>query len=380
MIDIKVLYCSKVLLCYICKMQFLTDTLVAILTGYLAFTNLLADQIYTLLPANLRDESAEEAVESDLGFSVIPSRYSTDHFTDILRRSAEYQRAALIEGTAPLLPAPALDPREATVNISCVFTTDTTIRGTNGTGFIVHPSGVVMTNAHVAQYLLLAETAALGEAECILRQSTDVASYRADLLYLPPAWIQANAALITEEVPMGTGERDYALLYITNRNDNNPLPAAFPFLSLNTELLPKSVVDSEVEAVGYPAPGATKPGDELPVVLATTTISELYTYGSNYADVFSLRGSRVGASGASGGPVLAGDGSVLGMITTRGNDDVDGAGSLRAISISHIARTIEEETGFSLERNIAGDVHYRATIFKETVSPLLLTLLTNELN
>ena len=96
--------------------------------------------------------------------------------------------------------------------------------------------------------------------------------------------------------------------------------------------------------------------------------------------MFSIRGSSVGAGGSSGGPVLDQSGNVIGMITTRGDDDVDGTGSLRAITISHIHRTIEEETGFPLSRNVRGDIALRAAAFKETVAPFLLTLLTSELN
>jgi hypothetical protein len=134
-----------------------------------------------------------------------------------------------------------------------------------------------------------------------------------------------------------------------------------------------------VLALGFPTPADTRPGDSLTIEMATTTISELYTFGSNYADVVSLRGSTVGGSGASGGPILDGTGKVIGMITTRGDDATDGPGSLRAITVSHIQRTIQEETGFALERNVSGDVVTRAEVFKKTVAPFLLSLLTSEL-
>jgi hypothetical protein len=233
----------------------------------------------------------------------------------------------------------------------------------------------------VAQYLLLAETNALGDAECRVKTGElNTPHYRAELLYLPPAWIVVNAALITEAIPMGTGERDYALLHITKTTDGSPLPASFPALFFNAELLPQGTQDNEVFAIGFPTPENTAPGSDLSIVAATTTISELYTFGSNYADVFSIRGSSVGAGGSSGGPVLDQSGNVIGMITTRGDDNIDGKGSLRAITISHIHRTIEEETGFPLSRNVRGDIALRAAAFKETVVPFLLTLLTSKLD
>jgi hypothetical protein len=110
---------------------------------------------------------------------------------------------------------------------------------------------------------------------------------------------------------------------------------------------------------------------------ASTSISELYTFGSDRADVFSIRGSVVGAEGASGGPVLNDQGEVIGMISTRGDDSADGAGSLRAITLSHIHRTILEETGLGLEDSLGGNLALRSQIFEETLTPFLVRILEN---
>jgi S1-C subfamily serine protease len=362
-------------------MGLVSSVCIAILTGYLAFTNTLAGYILTLLPSESPTIAAEATTPPppDNSFFSLPSSLVPGKLAEALRNSADYQRASALDAAAPP-PRPLTDPRHAVVNIACTFTSRDTIKSTTGTGFIVDGSGVVLTNAHVAQYLLLAETTALGEASCELKTGEPgTPQYRAELLYLPPAWIEGNAALITEKIPMGTGERDYALLHITQTTSGAPLPATFPALPLDTDLLPQGTQETEVFVLGYPAPDGLRPGDTLSIVTATTTISELYTFGSNYADVVSLRGSVVGGSGASGGPVLNAAGSVIGMIATRGDDSVDGVGSLRAITVSHIHRTISEETGFSLARNVSGDVVTRADVFKKTMAPFLLSQLTSEL-
>jgi len=362
-------------------MQFLTDILVGVLTLYLGLaTNLamiIAPGSFTASeePATLINESAEsEGLLSSLPTSI------GNLIPDILLRSAEFQAAAVIQSTETL-DKPVDDPLEALVNIFCTYATADYIRTTTGTGFFVDSDGVILTNAHVAQFLLLEQTEEFGTTNCQVRAGNPAAAkYSAELLYLPPAWVQANAGILYDEVPMGTGERDYALLYVSGSIDNSPLPVSFPSLRLDADLLPTSIINDDVVAAGYPADNLLRNGPNADLIprKANTTVSELYTFGSNYADVLSIRGSSVGAEGASGGPVVNESGDVIGVIVTRGDDIADGEGSLRAITVSHIARTMEEETGFSLEQNLSGDLSFRAQIFNEILSPFLLTLLENE--
>ena len=358
-------------------MHFITDFLVAILTTYLAFTNTLATGINSWFlseetPAIVIDELAE----TDTPLSSLPSLIDRT-IPDILLKSAEYQQAA-VGGATGFTGASTRDPLEAIVNIFCTFATKEYIRTTTGTGFFIDPDGVIMTNAHVAQFLLLEGTTENGKTECIVRNGNPAApKYHAELLYLPPAWIQGNASVMHDAVPMGTGERDYALLYITKSVNSTPLPAQFPALSFDSDLLSLSTKNHTVVAAGYPAGNliANGPSADLLPQKASTSISELYTFGSNYADVFSVRGSVVGAEGASGGPVVNDKGKVIGMIVTKGDDSTDGIGSLRAITLSHIERTITEETGFTLEQNLGGNLSYRAQIFSKTLTPFLIKIL-----
>ena len=363
-------------------MQFIIDIAGVILTAYLAFTNNLADKILTYFPVEEEEvmEESEDVTETSL--RSLPSLFGSQGLPDVLLRSVEYQRASAVTAVTEN-ERTVTNPDEALVNIFCTFTSPTTIRTTTGTGFFVHSEGVILTNAHVAQYLLLGATDTLGEAECIVRQGTPAEPrYRADLLYIPPTWVQENASLITAAVPTGTGERDYALLYVTETVSGDPLPESFAALDVNTELLPRTIKGESVVAAGYPATDLLRNGASSPLysVVADTSISELYTFGSNYADVFSIRGSDVGAEGSSGGPVVDATGQVIGMIVTRGDDTTDGPGSLRAITLSHIHRTILEETGFSLQRNLSGDVAYRSEIFTNTLAPFLTSLLSQEFN
>lgn len=356
-------------------MSFFTDTAIAILAVYISFTNTLAIAVSDLFtPETATQFVAIDPVTGDT-LTTLPSSFSL--IPDLLRQNAEYQQATVIGAEGQTAPT-ATDPIDAIVNIFCTFRSDQFIKTTTGTGFFIDADGVIMTNAHVAQFLLLAAAESDGSADCIVRGGNPASPlYSAQLLYIPPAWVLENAKVLNDAQPMGTGERDYALLYVDGTVNGLPVPTSFPALPFSNELLSTRIVNSDIVVAGYPAGNLLAQGAGVDLIprSADTSISELFTFGSNRADVFSIKGSVVGAQGASGGPVLDSNGDVIGMIATRGNDAVDGAGSLRAITLSHVHRTMLEETGFSLTQNLDGNLALRSEVFAQTLTPFLLSLL-----
>lgn len=367
-------------------MDFLTQSLVFVLSSYLAFTNGIALRIESVLPDALSIETNKSEViaqRQNNEVALVPrkldSTYSENNsIPDILIKNAAYQKAAVVESIDP--ETAGASTLEALVNIYCSYTTDTYTKTTTGTGFFIDTDGIILTNAHVAQFLLL--EGLVGNAECTIRTGNPaVAMYKADLLYIPPAWVRKNANLINDASPKGTGERDYALLYVTSGLNNKPMPSKFPALPFDIKPLTTGIVTSEVFATGYPAESILKTDISLPLIpkQATTSIAELMTFGSNLVDLFTIRGTSIGEHGSSGGPVVNKDGKAVGIISTKGDDASFGKGSLRAISLSYIDRTIKEETLYSLTQNLGGNLPRRAQIFKETIVPFLQKEIKGEL-
>lgn len=307
-----------------------------------------------------------------------------------LIKSRDFQRAAtyaskLEEREPDISNIPLEDAiKSALVNIFCTYKTDTYTRTTTGTGFFISNKGIILTNAHVAQFLLLEEAkTTIKDAECTIRTgSPAVATYKAELMYISPMWVFHNTSVITSDAPRGTGERDYALLYVTKSLDAKPLPAQFPAIPVDTQLLSRDVQNTVVLAAGYPAEDFFKGGanGKLNSRLSSTKIRSLYTFGSNYADIFAIGDSAVGEQGASGGPVVKEDSKkTIGLIVTKGDERTEGTHSLRALTLSYIDRTIKEETGFVLRDNLKGDPSLRGDVFKKAMTPALVELLTEEL-
>lgn len=377
-------------------LEFIQQIVVGVLVAYLAFTNSLALQIESLFPQTadeaqmVQEETTTEKLNvlKNIGTPVEPGKESAFNF---LRTHTEFQKAALLASTRDEEELPSTDDRplnqvveDALVNIYCQYKTEKYIRTTTGTGFFINQKGVILTNAHVAQFLLLKNTKdVVDDVECVVRSGNPAEpKYEAELLYISPKWIFDNSEVITDESPVGTGERDYALLYVSKSTDNSPLPIRFPAISVDTNLLSRSVENTSVITAGYPAEALFKYGADakLAPVTAPTSIGLLYTFGSNYADLFSISESPVGEQGASGGPIATNDTHrVIGLIVTKGDPETEGEHSLRAITLSYVDRTITEETGYSLTQNMQGDLALRGAVFKKAMVPFLASILEEEL-
>lgn len=261
---------------------------------------------------------------------------------------------------------------ESIVNIYCLQKGDGYKRITSGTGFLIDEQGVILTNAHVGQFLLLESLPDRYDIDCTVRVGqTSEAAYDAELLYISPSWLLENVDLIKDLKPKGTGENDFALLYITEAVNGHSKPDSFTYLQPATSPLLTSVKGDTVILVGYPSTGIAS-GTRM---VATTTITDLYTFDSGKADIFSVEATPLGYHGVSGGPVIDHLGRAIGVITTKDPNTT----VLNAITLAHIDRSIKQETGSDLMTILSGDLSYRVKLFNATIAPILSEILTREL-
>ena len=284
------------------------------------------------------------------------------------------------------VPSPALSflelntrARAALVNILCATAAGSPLQGESGSGFFVSERGVILTNAHIAQYYLLADYPNLGGVDCVIRTGSPAASlYRARLLYLSPRWVEANSDTITQESPSGTGEHDFALLLVTERtNKGASLPERFPFVPLaDGEPPPES---SLVLVAGYAAEFLSSAiiERELYAASAIAAVRKFFTFGSGSGDVFSVGSTILSTKGSSGGPVLSQDVAAAGVLVTSTTGATTGEREGFAITARHIRESFREETGASFSEFLAStDLSRAADAFAANTAPRLTALLT----
>ena len=263
--------------------------------------------------------------------------------------------------------------RNALVNILCMPRGGGSLNPISGSGVIIDPRGVILTNAHVAQYVLLSEASAI-DLSCSIRSgSPATAHWVAQVLYIPRVWVDNHASEINTSHPSGTGEHDFALLYITKSIDGTPLPSQFPFLGLDARPF-IAITPDVVLGVGYAAEfvGGMQTENALYPVSSIGAIGQMLTFASTTADILSLGGVVEAQSGSSGGPVVNAWNRVVGIITTTSEGATTGARNLRAISTSYIDRDFKAQTGSSLTEFLLGDLATKQSDFDTTTRETLL--------
>lgn len=261
--------------------------------------------------------------------------------------------------------------RSAMVNILCIASPSSPASSISGSGVVISSSGLILTNAHVAQALLLKDYPEKDSVVCTIRKGSPATSaYTAELVYLSPQWIFENASALREDMPSGTGEHDFALLQINGATEFSSLPQTFSYLPISYK---EQDTGNEVISAGYPASFLESEAirRSLSLISVAGTIQDIFTFTRTTVDVLSLGGIALAQQGASGGAVVNPQGSLVGLIVTSSLETDTGARDMRAITTGHIARSFALQHGTSFASYIMGSISEKKKEFEETVSPIL---------
>lgn len=285
---------------------------------------------------------------------------------------AAYSRASKTDTTLVVSP-PDQKILDATVNLYCRIEVGNKKFSTTGSGVVIDSRGVILTNAHVAQYFLLNGDDSKLKSDCSVRNGSPAKeAYSAEVLYISKSWLAANVTKSPKKSSKGTGEYDFALLYVTDAKKGTA-PAQFSVIPAQT--LAQFSEEGVVTVAGYPAGGLSfsEIRNKLKASTASSTITSVRAFGSHTADLIALSPSKIASSGVSGGPVVH-SGGVVGIATAM---STSGSGkkkesSLRAITLPYINRTVQLETGMPLSTLYAGDLSVRAELTQASLSPEVL--------
>lgn len=272
-----------------------------------------------------------------------------------------------------------MDSRKTIVNILCT-TKYGDLSPISGTGVIIGADGLILTNAHIAQYFLLKDFREKNYLKCIARTGSPAyPKYNLELVYISPNWVAANKTLLKEQDPKGTGEDDFAFLRITNAVDGSKLPDYLTYIEPNTrEIINKG---ENVLLVSYPAGflGGLSILQDLSITSAVTNIQDVFTFKDGTIDVLAVGGTVVSQKGSSGGLVVDSNTSLIGIITTSSDGNTTSNRGLNAITISYINRTLESEISMKLKQFLELDHNNFAKTFANTTVIKLTKLISDEL-
>jgi len=263
--------------------------------------------------------------------------------------------------------------RGALVNIICYAPAGSDLHSSSGSGVIIDPRGIILTNAHVAVPFLFENKG----VSCIIRTGSPAHdAYTAKLMFISPTWVSGNAVLFGTENPSGTGEYDYALLAITGSAPSAQNASFFPAIPLSQQV--PSVGDG-VAIASYAAQflDSSQIQSGLFPTVVFGSIKDIFTFGTNSVDIVALGGSAAAQEGSSGGGVVNESGNLIGIITTSTVTGDTSTRNVNAITAPYVRRAYQSETGASFSSLVSQNPIAAAAAFSSQIPGLEATLLAN---
>ncbi len=281
---------------------------------------------------------------------VATSTYSTTTPTHPITQTAV---SSTIENNSSQQIKQTTDIKEAVVNIYCTIKQGNTIKAITGSGVLIDPHGIILTNAHVGEYPLLQDAGLVQNLNCIARSGSPVnQSRKVHVIYISKNWINQNYSNIVSPSFTETGEGDIALLTIDLSSGNN---SSIKYISTNFR--PSLSIGDSISIASYPANILSTNGISTPLIVVKENlqIGDLFDLSSGgfSGQLIDSTDSLQAAPGSSGGAMIDAGGNLIGLIslTTSGNSPF--AKHVRALSMDHVNSVILRDTGSSLSSFLA---------------------------
>lgn len=258
--------------------------------------------------------------------------------------------------------------QDATVNLYCNLRFGNKRIITSGTGVFIDDRGIILTNAHVAQYFLLAKESRTIRGRCSVRTGSPAKdTYSAEILYINPIWLKENADTISNGTQKGTGENDFALLYVDGKSRGKvSLPKTFPSIEIN--YLENYFEGNIVAIAGYPTENISrnKLKNKLKFDSNISVIDAIRGFGTKTKDYLDMKGSKITQQGISGGPILNKDGQLIALNSAKSLSEKNS--TLRSITISYINRTLLTQNLTTLQSMMSGNLNDTAKLNRNLIS------------
>lgn len=276
--------------------------------------------------------------------------------------------------------------RNSIINIFCTTKTGGDFKPISGSGVVISQDGLILTNAHVAQYFLLRNYNQKDFLACVGRTgSPAIPTYQIEPVYIPEKWLKDNAKKINEENPSGTGQNDYAFLAITNKivNGQSTTTGIIPYLEIEKEDV--FITGTPVVLSAYPAGflGGIILQSSLWLTSSAGNIGKLYYLDNpEKTELFGLSGNILSQHGASGGAVVSLiSGKLLGVIVTATAEKTTGEREIGAITLPYIISEFKKDSGNSIESFIKKSkvdlVSDFNNIYRENLEKIIFDVLNN---
>ncbi len=268
--------------------------------------------------------------------------------------------------------------RDAVVNLFCTDRYSGAV--SSGSGVVIDPRGVILTNAHVAADFLFTKWPQPSLEDCVVRVGSPAhPAYTAELLYMPEGFVRDTlTSTSTSDDTITYGKDDFAILLITGPSSAwVTVPDTFPYLKLADSPPP---VSAPVYLLGYASEFTSIETLQrnLYQLASPATVYRHRAIGSGTAlDSVAFNGNIAGQHGSSGGAVISNGGAVAGIMTffDKNQGTTTSEKILNAITVDYISRDFKSGTGVDLQGFLATpDLKALAKKYAEEQMPQLQKL------